>query len=374
LLIPPAAIRQENRNGIFDGPDPDRRHAINLDEDFGLLDDEGNEVPIYDFDGDRIPRRTPVVDPGQPPCGVLLDLMDIQTLFNAVADVPDDASTSAAEEAADLESPYVDIDVFPLAFLRTVGNIQANGVPHCFNSILAEINGHVGKRRRAHDADHYGRADVAEDEDFEMVVDEEHVDEEDVEDVDRSRRVPNRPPRRVVRAVATQFYNYITHRVAAQAGGHDTQQGTVTAAVSGAFATTRKHKRIATEKGSYCDRKLPFRRFHDRISIEDCPTSCRAELVYSIDIRGLENPSGTYVSFQTWTVYLILPQAFSPPSQLDIQGHNPSPRALLGHGPRTRHHQGLLGGPQARCMCNRLSLAASNPMFCSFASFSFLYV
>jgi hypothetical protein len=98
---------------------------------------------------------------------------------------------------------------------------------------------------------------------------------------------------RVVKPVSSQFYNYMTHRVASRAGRHDSQQGTVTAAVAGAFATSRKHKTIASKKQEYCDQSLPSDRFHDRFSIEDCPTSCRAEFVYSIDIRRLQDPSGT---------------------------------------------------------------------------------
>jgi hypothetical protein len=95
--------------------------------------------------------------------------------------------------------------------------------------------------------------------------------------------------------VSCQFYNYIAHRVAGRAGQHDSQQGSVTAAVSGGFAETRRDKATAAQKRSFCEQGMPYERFHERISIDDPPTSCRAELVYSIDVRALNDPSGSYV-------------------------------------------------------------------------------
>jgi hypothetical protein len=73
---------------------------------------------------------------------------------------------------------------------------------------------------------------------------------------------------------------------------YDAQQGTVTAAISGGFADSPKHKAIASRKQAYCETSLPSERFHAKTSIDDCPTYCRAEFVYSVDIRALKNPSG----------------------------------------------------------------------------------
>jgi hypothetical protein len=99
-----------------------------------------------------------------------------------------------------------------------------------------------------------------------------------------------------VKPVSSQFYNYLSHRVASRAGRHDSQQGSVTAAISGAFASSTKDKATALVKQDYCQDKLPSERFHGRItSVDDCPTSCRAELVYSIDVRALKDQSGSYV-------------------------------------------------------------------------------
>jgi hypothetical protein len=249
-----------------------------------LLDDKGREIPIYDADGNRIRRREVGENFDVPPCGVLVNLENVQTLFEPDkefdGDERDDASTTSWE-LEDGQAPRV--DAYPLAFLRTVGNVQASGIPPCFYPLVTEINHTVGKgdpsdrSRRGED----GR-DSSEDED---------------EDEATSERVRTL---RAVKPVSSQFYNYMMHRVATRAGQYDSQQGTVTAAISGAFAKTDKHKEIAWSKRTHCDGGLPSDRFHTRFSLEDCPTSCRAEFVYSVDVRALEDPSGRHVS-ASWT-------------------------------------------------------------------------
>jgi hypothetical protein len=251
--------------------------------DHPLLDDEGREILIYNADGDRIPRREAGENFGVPPCGVLMNLENIQAFFDpymANHDERDDASMASSELGED----YVPrVDVYPLAFLRTVGNLQASGIPPCLYPLVTEINDLVGKldgpgdrqRRRRRGED---RSDVSEDED-----------ENEGEDEVRPGRVLRH---RAVKPVSAQFYNYMMHRVATRAGQYDSQRGTVTAAISGAFAKTVRHKDIAREKQNHCDGGLPSERFHTRIAVEDCPTSCRAEIVYTVDIRALDDPSG----------------------------------------------------------------------------------
>jgi len=55
-----------------------------------------------------------------------------------------------------------------------------------------------------------------------------------------------------VKPLSSQFYNYITHWMATQAGRHDAQQGTMTAALSGSFAKTTKDQNTAAKKQSDC--------------------------------------------------------------------------------------------------------------------------
>lgn len=206
----------------------------------------------------------------QPQCGALVDLSNIQALFDPYAFLNHDSSSTFSDDLED--GNFVHVDAYPLAFLGTVGNIQANGIPPCFYPLLTRINKSVRKPTRS------DRPSSIDD-------DDDSVDG----DLERSDLTPSL---QAVRAVSAQFYNYITHRVAPRAGNHDSQQGTVTAAISGAFASSEKHKRIASQKRSYCDRGLPSERFHRKISIEDCPVSCRAEFVYTVDIRALKDPSG----------------------------------------------------------------------------------
>jgi hypothetical protein len=160
--------------------------------------------------------------------------------------------------------------------LRTAGNFQASSIPQCFFPTLARINQSVRK-----DPNH-PPSDLEDSDDDHMSIDQ---DENPI----------HLGGIQAVKPVASQFYNYIAHRTATRAGRHYSQQGTVTATLAGAFASTNKDKKRASDLQDYCDLSLPSERFHQNISIEDCPASCRAELVYSIDVRALKHRSGRYV-------------------------------------------------------------------------------
>jgi len=112
---------------------------------------------------------------------------------------------------------------------------------------------------------------------------------------------------RVIRPVSSQFYNYISHRVAAHAGRFDAQQETVTAALAGAFALTESDKIKANDKQDYCKDALPSDRFRLKIDCEDCPTCLRAELVYSVDVRSLRSRSGRYTTLFIHRIWLYTP-------------------------------------------------------------------
>ena len=271
--IPNRTIRRKHGHILYDDADELCRRRVDLDE-HPLLDANGQEVPLFDPTGTRIPRRIPLIDHDEPQCGVLMDLRNIHALFNSETQL-----NGAAEESDELigeDSEFVQVDAYPLAFLRTAGNFQASSIPQCFYPALARINQSIRRDPNQPPSD-------SEDSDNDrMSVDQ---DEDSI-------HVGGAP---VVKPVACQFYNYIAHRTATRAGRHYSQQGTVTAALAGAFAGTNKDKKRASELQDYCDMSLPSDRFHQNISIEDCPTSCRAELVYSIDVRALKRRSGRYV-------------------------------------------------------------------------------
>ena len=309
--IPNDELRGKNPNGLYDSPHRRSRRRVDL-EQFDLLSDNGLEKPIFSSDGKRVRRRHPIVDLNEPPCGVLMDLTNIQALFNPnpVLDLSDDISISSTP----LDSPAIQLDAYPLGFLRTAGNIQAKSVPYCFYPVLTEINNAV-RRPVPHNL-RAGHFEEYEEDDEAMSVDDAISINTDIDD-----GCPRFP---VVKPISCQFYNLMTHRVASRAGRHDAQQGTVTAAISGAFAKSPKDRLTASKKQSYCDRNLPSERFHKRISIDSCPTSCRAELVYSVDVRALKDPSGAYVFVSVMSFSIIL--TFM---QNDIQRHHHASGTLV---------------------------------------------
>jgi hypothetical protein len=268
----------ENNGRLYDGKDRDTRRRLSLQElrELPLLDDEGNEIPLYDSRGTQIPRRSVVQNLSQPPCGVLVNLKSIQGLFN-----PDNLAVITEESvstSSEYEDPFVRVEAYPLAFLKMAGNIKASGVPHCFYPLLTKINKSVRKNHEPGQPSSSNRQGG-----------------EDPGEVD-----PQAPyldsTYRAVKPVCSQFYNYMTHRVASRAGRHDAQQGSVTAAISGAYAKNERDEKVAKEKQKYCKKALPSDRFHARItSVRECPNACRAELVYSVDVRALKDCSGSYV-------------------------------------------------------------------------------
>jgi hypothetical protein len=336
--------------------------------DFPLLDDRGQEIPIYDSNGARIRRRDVGENEGVPPCGVLVNLATVQALFDPYTSSNHDPenSSTVSSELDDAYAPKV--DVYPLGFLRTVGNLQANGIPPCFYPLVTEINQTVGKQRRQPESDR----SWWDDEPTLLPEDpEDEEEEEEEEEADGSRRERVRSPTvRAVKPVSCQFYNYMMHRVATRAGQYDSQQGTVTAAVSGAFATTDRHRDVAFDKQTHCDRGLPSERFHSRFSLEDCPTSCRAEFVYSVDVRALDDPSGRHVyefrapppprrSFACFACFVSFLRSFlrsfSPVllciGQIHLQRHRPSPGEIVE--PERRSQDG--DGASRRTQTERMS-------------------
>ena len=288
--IDQATLRSENPGGFYDGPVARTSRKVALSK-FPLLDDEGNEIPVYNSQGVRVSRREVEVDDDEPPCGVLMNLSDIQGMFNpndspTVQDSHDNEdfqseSSSSSSEHEHKDDHWVRVEAYPLAFLKSVGNVKATGVPHCFYPLLTSINKSV---RRNHNSG--------------PTLDDAAA--ENTDDHPGGHGDPSHPlsTYQAVKPVSSQFYNYLSHRVASRAGRHDSQQGSVTGAISGAFASSAKDKAIAREKQNFCQVKLPSERFHGRItSVDDCPTSCRAELVYSIDVRALSDQSGSCASF-----------------------------------------------------------------------------
>jgi hypothetical protein len=251
-----------------------------------------------------------IIDQNQPSCPVLVDLTHIQGLFQPNPDIPiQDNDESYSDH---IDEHLVRVDAYPLGFLKTAGNIQATGVPNCFYPVLKDINRSVRVNPRSS-----------------PTPPSDHPDDDDDNPMQGGLDAAGTSSQQVVKPVSSQFYNYIAHRVASRAGRHDSQHGHVTAALAGAYSKTQKDKATASGKQAYCDRDLPSSRFHKRISIDKCPTACRAELVYTIDVRALKDTSGSWVLpffiSTPFLIHAILPfVSFLLLIQVYIQQHHPS--------------------------------------------------
>lgn len=238
-----------------------------------------------------IRRRDLVYDP-QDSCGVLMNLTNIRALFRT-ADDHDDSDNELFGEPAKEEK----LDVYPLGFLRKAGNVQAGGAPHCFLAPIKKVNRAVRKEGTQQRT----RATTSFEEDSSSLS-------TDSETQDTVNRIPT------VKATSCQFYNYIAHRIAPRAGKLDSQQGLVTAALVGAFAQSIPHEKTARTKQAACKKSLPAATFLQRIYRFGCPTGCRAEIVYSVDISNLKSQDGRYVD----PPFIHAPRLTYP--KRDIQG------------------------------------------------------
>jgi hypothetical protein len=199
----------------------------------------------------------------------LLNLRTISSLY----DEPDDQYLDPDEDASDPDSsrPHPPaVSVYPQAFLRDFGHIQSKGIMHLFTQAVHRIN----LAFHPHPND-------------DLVLDDPTSDDPSP--------YPLGGP--VLTAISSQGYNELSHRAAPRAGAHDVQQGYITTALSGGFASSRKAKEKASQKRSYCDIKLPHDRFRHKIMLEDCPRTMRMEHVYCVNMQRLPVPkrNGRYV-------------------------------------------------------------------------------
>ncbi|KAH8978533.1 hypothetical protein EDB86DRAFT_2836679 [Lactarius hatsudake] len=180
---------------LYDGDNKNSRKKVNLQR-LPMMTEEGTEIAIYDESGRKIPRRRATRQIEDPACGVLMDLVNVHNLFHPSREYPL-SEDDRMEEYDELRPETGRVDVYPLGFLRTVGNVQAEGIPPCFYKGIKEISS------------------------------------------------------KVIKPISSQFYNYISHRAASRAGDMDTEKGTVTAALAGAFATTAKQSDCKRQTSNY---------------------------------------------------------------------------------------------------------------------------
>ncbi|KAI9442798.1 hypothetical protein BJY52DRAFT_1229143 [Lactarius psammicola] len=274
-VFPPAALEEKYGKRIYDQQDPHTRKRVKIEE-YELCDEDGVEIQETDHKSirptmwcaDGSGERAHTVQPKRGVCG---------------------GEEGEMEEYTDFKAESVKVDVYPLGFLRVAGNVQATTIPPCFYQAIGEISRAVRK-------DANGPTDG-----------DENLWASDLD----SASIPRAP---VIKPISSQFYNYISHRAATRAGRFDTQQGTVTAALAGAFAQTAKDKATAMMKQEYCQRSLPSDRFQKKISHSDCPVCCRAEIVYAVNVRALKSQTGRSIFSD---IILPLARAWKRP---DVRG------------------------------------------------------
>lgn len=252
----------DEHDEIYDSCDKRTRNLINNLSDLPLHDEHRKEVRIYDETGRKIARRGASINMNSSACGLLVNLKTISSLFTSPNDLDVDDELDDESDSGHARPPQtasVPLYLYPQAYLRDYGHIQAKGTMSILNPIINEINGSC-------------------------LPTNEFPDDDCSSDVYEEARFGVDP---VVTGISSQMYNAVQHRASTNAGSLDVQQGRITATLAGSYVTSKKNTKIAERHLGYCRTKLPHNRFKDRIQHEECPTALRVENVYSVDITQL---------------------------------------------------------------------------------------
>jgi hypothetical protein len=238
-----------------------------------MHDEHNHEIRIYDINGRKVARRSASIANSTKPCGILVNLRTITSIFQSHDDMEIDNDLYEGEDnpsALNSNQNKVSLSVYPQAFLRDYGHIQAKGPMQLMQPTIQRINSN-----------------------FAESFDD---DEDDIfDDYDRSHT--STP---LITAISTQMYNEFMHRAATQAGALDVVRGRMSSALAAAPPSSRvtaSNRRMADVLKRYCNLSLPHERFAERREVPDCPTSLRVESVYIIDMRCIreDQRSGRFV-------------------------------------------------------------------------------
>ena len=210
-----------------------RRDLSNLE----LVDENQNEVPIYNKDGFRVKRRLAAYDSELSPLGVLVNLGSIHELFK----------TNHSDDTFYLHGrpgpTKPKVHVYPQAGLRSAGHFQASGLMTSFYPLIERTN--------------------------EML-------REFPEDL-----FP-------IEGVACQGYNTIMHSTRGYGvQHHEAQQGRVTAGIGGKFACDPSGKEKAKRVRNSLERCLPHTLFERKIHNASIKRDLRLENVYAVNVSAL---------------------------------------------------------------------------------------
>lgn len=229
-----------------------------------LLDVSGAEIPIYTEQGRRIPRRIPLFHPARKPAGILVALDRVHDFFFQHPTGWDEYDSDEGDDNHPRHHP--DIFLYPQAFLKVHGHVQANCIPVPLQQVLREMNAKMAMPITTSRGD-----------------DDSDADSDDVSD-----EPPTPYLRTALTGISTQMYGDIMHRTRPTARQHDAQLGTITQAFAGSHAVSAKNKRVATQKFEACKLQLPHARYQQRIDNPDIPTDLRLEYVCRVTIANLK--------------------------------------------------------------------------------------
>ena len=227
-----------------------------LDE-YPMQNSRGEDVPIFDAEGNSIKRSTARPLPGSKSAAVFLALNKVKSLFR-------DHSISLNTEGF-VHNP--NIDKYPIGHLANVGCIQTRQPFPPFSPVVNKINKDVG-RVIAYDAG----------------------DEPLYDDVDEDGNLVE-PAGRVMHPIFgthTQVYNLSTHHFAPRANEYRVLHGQVTAAASSVFATRLGERSKGKQAVQKLSVHLPFEALEAQIDGASVPTSMRLEQVFVVCFDDLD--------------------------------------------------------------------------------------
>lgn len=232
------------RQPLFDSPDAASRNVVDIYE-LELIDEDGREINVYDVDGYRVPRRIPLHQESDSPCGLLADLTRVRSLFEHSAQTQRDTHL-VDEDFSDCEDEGLVVNVYPQAFTRRYGYFQANAVPAGFLPLMKSMNRELPEN-----------------------ADEAYP---------------------VLRGVSCQGYNHVQHCLTEHAGGLEVVHGNITAVLAGSGRTSSvKGKRVQQKLLD----KISLCRPHGRVEVkltrnEAIERGFRVEPIWLVDLYQLK--------------------------------------------------------------------------------------
>jgi len=216
---------------LFEAATGDEGDLIDDYDSFPLHDEDGNEIPVFNTNGESVNRQqfAPIRD--AMPGGVFVALDRVGRLFS-------DPRRTHIHPDDYVRVPTV--NKYPIGFMATLGSIQTRQPFPPMSQTLELVNKVVGQvpEPDPNDEDEYDGVD----DDGELI------------------RASERPMTAVF-GTATQIYNLSNHSYAPRANEHRALHGHLTAAASGVFATTSAQRKIAKAANDEIQYHLPIEGF-----------------------------------------------------------------------------------------------------------------